>query len=295
MGSQLDSFPLMQQFACPGSLALPFGLARADSVFPLSVADSTHPEVPLPLQSFACLGSAAPVPRSADFEFSVLLRSFAQLDLMVSASGAGCSDVFVPALTNTNLGFASFPRSPGRLGPLMLAMKLVDSGSLILLQSFAQLGPPASLMGLSCAGFVFPLPVAERVCPGSASLPRSLARPGASVPAFCDKSPGSSSLLRNSGYTGLAATVSGLACLDVLVFVLGGSRPGPSLSLHSLSRTGSAMLVPGMSHIGSSMSLRQPARPEASASICGLACLEVPVLVLAEAHSGPSTPSQSLA
>ena len=158
-------------------------------------------------------------------------------------------------------------------------------GLLVPLRATGKIGSLVSASGLSCAGFVSSLLLADHALSGLPASSRSFGRLDAAVFAT------------DFSHLGLASVSRSLSRLGPAVPVLDSLHPASSVPFHSVAQPGSTALVAGMSCAGfvSSLSAIEVATLGTVLLPRCSGCLGLLVPVLAPSHFDPLMASRSLA
>ena len=176
----LDSLHLglaasLQSLACLGSTPSAFGMARADSIFVLSVMHGASLGFILFLRGFLHCGLAPSAPDYLRLGFFVFLQQSARFGFCVLTFGKSCVEFFLPIPDPAHFGFSLLARSSSRSESLLFAANSAQLSSPMLARSPARLGFGALMTGICRLGFVFVLPVVDTTKLGFFLLLRSFA------------------------------------------------------------------------------------------------------------------------
>ncbi|CAE7702468.1 unnamed protein product [Symbiodinium necroappetens] len=261
---------LPQSFSRPELSAPVAGLSRLDFLFSLSVAASSCLDLLPSLQSVVRLEPVLPAADYVQIAFTLLMRSPSWSD----------ANLITPDLAH--FGFSPPSRSHGCVEAATSAWDLYHAEAPLLTRSLGQLGPPASLLGSSCAGPVFSLPVVASAVLGSSLFLQSLSH----------VAPASSAL--DSLRSGLTLLLQSAARAEPFPFLPGA---GSFLSLRSPCRHDFSFLAPDFLKSDLLMLLQTVHCLDALVFPVGISCLG-PVFPLSVAGSslpGPPPPIHSLA
>lgn len=255
-----------------------------------------HLDLPASLQSPGQVGLSTPAFDFSHMGFSLLLRTFAHLELTALISGLsrlGLAFV-LPVVDVTSFEPSLFLQSPSQLGFVVSALDLAACDPTPFVRSFAYPGSSLSVSDFLRLGFFssarspmhielfllllhtarpesFP-PVAGWVHPGFFALLQSLARVGPASSALNFATIGLSMFVRSHVQYGFNLSVMGIVHTDSVSFlsIMGVAELGLASSAHSFSRLGLAMFLFDSAQIDPSASTRNPARAEPSLLAFGL-------------------------
>ena len=286
------------------------GLSCLDSVSSPSVTATTLLEPPASAHSFACSGLTPPVLGFSHLGFFVPLRAMGRLGALASTIGLSrmglvslllvvdAVSVELPTFSQSSarLGFASlatdrthsdFPSALRGLARPDLAASAPDSlhmGSSASSQSALRCDPTASVPGLSCLGFVSPLPAADVARLDLPSLSRSVARTEVAAFVLAFSHVGLLPTLRSFGCLEMVASVCGLGRMGPTLLALGKVFLGSSPSPRSFSQSGSAASVLKFAHAGPAAMSQSSACVGLAFLASGITCLDFSVLVPESVH-----------
>ena len=150
---------LLREPACPSSPALLLGMARADFLSSLFVADIANMAPSPSTRSLARFDPALLIPQSAHLSSSMLVQQYTRLELTMFASGLSWLGASPLASGEAKPGLLPLSHSPARTEAAMLVSGFSHVGLLLFSRSLGCLGaacsfvrPNACWLGLLAAG-----------------------------------------------------------------------------------------------------------------------------------------------
>ena len=185
--------------------------------------------------------------------------------------------MFLSAFDSACVEFPSLLQSFVRLGfPISVFMSHHLSLPLPL-QSHSKLDFAAFAVGMTWVGFVFALPVADRIQPGSLIFLRQGLCMGFSPSVFSYGRLDSPLSMRSCACLALILSLFGLCCAGLPHSVFDYATSGSILSSRSFSHLGLLSLPADLSSMGSTLSLQSSVQTDSSLLISDLGTLDFPV------------------
>lgn len=268
-------FVLLRNFACLALSISVLGTVRA-GLFPL-VSEEVKTDPPLLLRSFGQLGSSSSVFNLAVLDFSVFSKQHTCSDPFAPFVGLSCVELSLSVFDSACVEFPSLLQSFVRLGFPMSVFMSHHLSLPLLLQSHSKLEFAAFAVGMTWVGFVFALPVADCIQPGSFILLRQGLCMGFSSSVFNYGRLDSPVSLRSCACLALILSVLGVCCTGLALSMFDYATSGSTLSSRSFSHLGLLTLPPDLSSMGSSLSPQSSVQMDFSLLLSDLGTLDFPV------------------